>query len=434
MDFKKSLTANLVRSTMLLTTFLGSNALAAISGNNASQFTTSLQKAINNANAGDVIRIDPGNFKLNASINIDKPITIRGAGRGGSSGTTISQKDNANSMFNLKAKNVTFRDLRLDGKNQIKQVIKPLTFGNGGDGVRGLRLNNVRVQGGTDILVGHPSGMVLSGLNVDNSVFVGGRIGINYVNRKTFKYGSVDPIASGSVENSTFTSPSNTGINIDAANDSNADQKFVVTGTVWRGNTVTDSGSFGVALTNAKGLNIINNNLTAERDAVHVEYRSRDLVIRNNTLKSTSSSVVSEPIRLGVGDTNYYIEEDGEDVKYCLVNDPSEADGCIPSPDRNKRDHNDDHANGSRRVEISGNTLRGTATNGITVIETEEVDIHDNDLRNFTARTGIKIKIAAGRGRLVRQGGINNDVHDNKGVSSAEVDVQAPGLQSQNRE
>lgn len=414
-----TLKQKLILSAITLLTLCSTLSISAqtIRGSNPQQFTNNLREAIANASSGDTITIASGNFELNAQITVDKPLTFNGAGR---NTTVIAYSGNRLSrpggLFLISARNVRFQNMRLRGSNNntnrnIGNLIRAIRFGNDGDGCQGLRLTNVTVDRYTDTGVGHHNGFAFSGLIATDCIFIGSRQGINYINRKTNTGpGFVPTMARGEVRNCQFRNIRDNLVSIDCANDAET-QITDFSNTLLIGNSMVGTSANPLSVTYISNLIFENNTAVAGRDAIHTEYRCRNLTCIGNTLSGRNG------IRFGVGDSTVFVLRNGRDTRVTRDADVQDA-----------------HFNGTRDCILRDNILINTSQAGIELIECENIIVENNDLTGTDPSGEAKINLLAARGERFRRGCRDCVVRRNRGVATADVTVERPGPRSQNRE
>ncbi len=306
--------------------------------------------------------------------------------------------------------------MRLRGSNNstsrnIGNLIRAIRFGNEGDGCRGLRLTNVTVDRYTDTGVGHHNGYAFSGLIATDCIFIGSRQGINFINRKTNTGpGFVGTMARGEVRNCQFRDIRDNLVSIDCAND--AESRITnFSDTLLIGNSMVGTSANPLSVTYISNLIFDNNTAVAGRDAIHTEYRCRNLTCVDNTLSGRNG------IRFGVGDSTVFVLRNGRDTRITRAANVQDA-----------------HFNGTRDCVLRDNVFTNTSQAAIELIECENIIVEDNDLTGTNPRGEDKINLLAARGSRFRRGCRDCVVRRNRGVATADVTVESPGPRSQNGE
>jgi|GEM_PF-2857506 len=370
---------------------------------NPNSLAQSFRNALNEAGNGGTIVLPPRTYRTNREILIDRRVFIRGGNR---NNTRIRATTNGNRLFNIAANGVTFQNIELDGQNRVNNVINNFRRS-------GLRVQNSRVQNAVRYNIGNADFYPNRRLRVIGSIIRNGRFGIGILNRNN-TVTRAENIEKFEIINTTIEGFGFTAVEIDCANDlggftTNFNRSIV------RDCTMNGPGNFCVGATQSRALTFENNTLTCRHDPAHFEFRSRDILVRRNRLRTTSNGSFAG-VALIPGDR---------------ILGPS--NGNTPTGNGFRNPTPNDHANGCRSIRVMGNTFLGSAQWGVLSVEAADCRIQFNNFRNLNVRNnrGSIILLTDGDGSRSGFNGSNASrgsrrftINNNSGLSRSQIEFQ----------
>jgi len=369
---------------------------------NPDSLANSFRNAVNRAGEGGTINVPARTYVSNREIEISKRVFIRGNNR---NDTRIRANRNGNRLFQITASGVTFQNIEIDGNNQSNNTINNFRR-------QGLTVRNSRVRNAVTYNIGNANNFPNRGLNVIGSIIANGRFGIGILNRNSdvTRAQNIERIT---IENSQIEGFSFTAVEVDCANDF-GDFLTDFNSSIIRGCTMNGPGQFCVGATNSRRINFESNTLTCLHDPVHLEFRSRDILVRRNTLRTTSARGGFAGVALIPGDRILGPSRGSTPVNGGFSN---------PTPN--------DHDNGCRAIRVMGNTFVGSAQWGVLSVEAADCRIRFNDFRNLNVRNGRRSRIlltdAAGSrsgfsGSAASEGSKRFTINNNRGVTRSQIE------------